>query len=172
MLFTGQAEITIDAKQRLAIPAKFRGPKRAKHGSYASDASDEQKTPKPGPSSWYCVPWPVGSLLRLYPEEAFDRLSASQDDSLIPNQDLADFEASFFSSAERLDMDAAGRIRLPKWHLDLVGLPSEVMVLGVRNRLEIRDRAGWLASQSERFNQLTTLVERMEARGRSNGSTT
>lgn len=166
MLFTGQAEITIDAKQRLAVPAKFRGPRPPRSKDAPTGSSDGETTDKPGPTGWYCVPWPVGSLLRLYPEDAFDRLAASQDDSLVPSQDLADFEASFFSAAERVDMDAAGRLRIPKWHLDLVGLPSEVMVLGVRNRLEIRDRAAWLASQNERFQQLQTLVERMEARHR------
>ena len=166
MLFTGQAEITIDAKQRLAIPAKFRGPKAARSKDGPASPDSETTGAKPAPTAWYCVPWPDGALLRLYPEDAFHRLSESPDDSLVPNQDLADFEAIFFSSAERLDMDSAGRIRLPKLHLDLVGLPSEVIVLGARNRLEIRGRAAWLDSQKDRFNQLQTLVERMEARNR------
>jgi len=164
VLFTGQAEITIDAKQRLAIPAKFRGPKPSK------PAGETEAEPGGGKTAWFCVPWPVGSLIRVYPEAAFERLSASPDDSLVPNADEADFEATFFSAAERVEMDSAGRIRLPKWHLDAVGLPNEVMVLGVRNRLEIRDRAGWVASQKDRFGRLQELVERMEARQRGGGN--
>lgn len=53
MLFTGQAEITIDAKQRLAIPSKFRA-------RLPKDQTEDK-------TSWFCVPWPDGSLLRLYP---------------------------------------------------------------------------------------------------------
>lgn len=173
MLFTGQAEITIDAKLRLAIPAKFRGSKpgpKPKGTEAGGGSGGEEGTTGESLSAWYCVPWPVGSLLRLYPEEAFHRLAQSPDDSLIPNQDLADFEASFFGSAERLDMDGTSRVRLPKWHLDLVGMPSEVVVVGARNRLEIRDRAAWMASQTERFSQLQSLVERIEGRNRRSGA--
>jgi DNA-binding transcriptional regulator/RsmH inhibitor MraZ len=168
VLFTGQSEITIDAKQRLAIPAKFRGGARSAPARTQNTGGDGA-SPESDPQAWYCVPWPVGSLLRLYPEDAFHRLAQSPDDSLIPNQDLADFEASFFGAAERLEQDKSGRVRLPKWHLDLVGMPSEVIVVGARNRLEIRDRATWLASQGDRFQQLTTLMDRMEARNRATG---
>lgn len=150
MLFTGQAEITIDAKQRLSVPSKFRA-----------------RMPEPGgdaKASWFCVPWPDGPLLRLYPDSVFERLASLREDSLTPDEDIAALEATLFGYAEQIDMDAAGRVRLPKLHLDLVEMPSEVVVIGVRNRLEIRSRAAWQGSEKQRFKDLASLVRRIESR--------
>ena len=46
MLFTGHSEHTIDAKLRLAIPAKYRN----------------NLTPERDGLAWFCVPWPGGVL--------------------------------------------------------------------------------------------------------------
>jgi len=150
LLFTGHAELNIDAKGRLAIPAKYRS---------------QWDVEKDGPG-WYCVPWPDGSL-RVYTEQTFQRLADRDETSLTPDPDVAELEANFFGSAERVEMDSAGRITLPKLHVRLTGLPSEVVVVGARNRMEIRDRESWLRDEQARFNQLPALVTRVESRKRS-----
>lgn len=150
VLLTGQAECSIDAKQRLAIPAKFR---------------QRLESAGQGPG-WYAVPWPDGSILRLYPEAVFEAQAAARDDTLTPAADDAKIETALFGFAERLELDGNGRVRLPKWHLDLLGLPSEVTVVGVRNRLELHDRAAWTGGQQDRFRELQALVERAAARKR------
>jgi DNA-binding transcriptional regulator/RsmH inhibitor MraZ len=73
-------------------------------------------------------------------------------------------EADLFGFAERLTEDAQGRIPLPKLHLELTGLGSKVVIVGAKNRLEVRDRDEWLASQRERFASLPQLVAKVEAR--------
>ncbi len=154
MLFTGHSELTIDAKMRLQIPAKYR------------NAWDETRDGK----AWYCVPWP-GGIVRLYSETCFEGL-ASQGASgrratLTPDQDAADLEADLFSLAERIEPDSAGRIALPKQHLELAGLgagSSEVVVIGAGNRLEVRDRAAWQQTLAQRFARLPSLVAKIEAR--------
>jgi MraZ protein len=152
VLFSGHSENTIDAKLRLAIPAKYR------------NALDPQRDG----SAWYCVPWP-GGVLRLYTEKQFETLAQQDPQSLTPDEDEAELETNLFGFAERLEMDGQGRIGLPKSHLDLAGLTAtEVVIVGARNRLEVRDRASWLAGQAERFAKLPALVARIEAkRGRS-----
>ncbi len=153
MLLTGQSEHSIDSKLRLAIAAKHR------------DQLGEQG------KVWYCVPWP-GGILRLYPASIFEELSSELDDSLMPVGDRADLDAMFFSQAERLEADGQGRIGLPKEHVSLAGLRKDdqagstfdVVVIGVRNRLEVRGKDAWNASKSERFASLSTLAERVEAR--------
>lgn len=154
MLFTGQAELTIDAKLRLQIPAKYR------------NAWDEARDGK----AWICVPWPVG-IVRLFTERCFEGLAAQgasgRRATLTPDQDAADLEANLFSLAERIEPDSAGRIALPKQHLELAGIGgggSEVVVLGAGNRLEIRDRALWSQTMSQRFASLPSLVAKIEAR--------
>ena len=147
MLFTGQAEITIDAKQRLAVPAKFRG----KLGE------DE--------TAWYCVPWPDGGILRLYPAAVFASQAGRLDDSLTAGSDASKIDQSF-GFAEQMEMDKTGRVRLPKWHLDLVGMPTDVMVVGARNRLEVHGRDAWKASMVDRFREMAALYERAERQRR------
>jgi MraZ protein len=153
VLLTGQSEHSIDSKLRLAIAAK--------HRDQLGEAG----------KVWYCVPWP-GGILRLYPETIFEKLSAQLDDSLMPSGDQAERDAMFFSQAERLEADAQGRIGLPKEHVLLAGLKSaessastfDVVVIGVKNRLEVRGKEAWNASKMERFAGLSTLAERVEAR--------
>ena len=147
MLFTGWAELNIDAKGRLAIPARYRNLLGA-----------EEK-------GWFTIPWPDGSL-RVYPERVFEELAGLIESSLLPDQDTAELELAFFGSAEREEMDSAGRITLPKRHIALAGLPSEVVVVGARHRLEVRDRSSWTGSDESRFRSLQTMVERTEAKRR------
>jgi len=147
LLCTGFAPATIDAKQRLAIPAKYR---------------NQWETERDG-SAWYCVPWPDG-VLRLYTEGRFTTLAEQHEHSLTPDEDEADLDAVLFGLAERLEMDSQGRISLPATHLQLTGLGGEVVVVGARNRLEVRERARWLESQDERFNRLPSLVARIDAK--------
>ena len=94
MLFTGTSELQIDAKQRLAVPAKYR---------------NQWDSSRDG-GAWVCVPWPTGRLLRLYTEGAFVRLSEQLASSIAPTEAQADFDASFYGYAERLEVDTAGRI--------------------------------------------------------------
>ena len=156
MIFTGHSEHSIDAKLRLAIPAKYRSQWEA-----ARDGD-----------AWYSVPYPDG-VIRVYTASTFERLAGSAPDSLTPDADEAELEAALFGQAERLEMDSAGRITLPRRHLDLVGLsPGEVVVVGARNRLEVRDRAKWRAGEQARFTRLPELVARIEgkrSRGGPNG---
>jgi MraZ protein len=148
LIFTGQAELVIDSKQRLAIPAKYRA------------QLEQQNLSK----AWICVPWP-GGVLRLYPESTFEALAlGTGDQTVIPGRDEAELDASFFGLAERLEMDSAGRVALPRHHLDQTRLSGDVIVTGARDRLEVRDRALWNASLAERFNALPELVARIQSK--------
>ncbi|MFM9996243.1 MAG: division/cell wall cluster transcriptional repressor MraZ [Phycisphaerales bacterium] len=156
LLFTGHSEHSIDAKGRLAVPAKYRG------------RLDEQRDGK----GWYSVPYP-GGVIRLYTQARFEALSDITPQKLTPDQDEAELEAELFGSAELLEMDVEGRVVLPKMHLDSAGLTSrEVVIVGARNRLEIRDRAAWLAGRGERFARLPELVARIEAKRNAGRGTT
>jgi MraZ protein len=145
MHFTGYSEHTIDAKQRLAIPAKYRA----------------QWDEKRDGTAWYGVPWP-GGVLRLYTETLFNELAEMMGSkSLAPGRDEASLDAGLFGFSERLEMDKQGRVALPRLALELTGLGSEVVIVGARNRLEVYDRAGWLATMRERFERLPEIADRL-----------
>ena len=147
MLFTGQSEHSIDAKQRLAIPAKYRNQWDA-----ARDGG-----------AWVCIPWPTGHL-RLYTESTFAALARQGEMSLTPDEDLAELQTTLFGLAERLEMDSAGRVIIPQQHLKLAGIGAEVSVVGAGDRLEVRNRGQWTAAAASRFEALPKLVERIQQR--------
>lgn len=139
MLFTGEYEHTIDAKHRLAIPAEFR-----------SGMNPEQLG-----SAFYISPGPNGALW-LWPERTFENLAGAMSSSLLPAEELMEFEELLYSQSRRLDLDKAGRVRLPERMLEEAGLGSQVVILGVKDHLELRDPEQWnmrrqqkLAKQSE-----------------------
>lgn len=147
VLFTGTYEHTIDDKQRLAVPADIRAQWRDEaHGS-----------------AFFAVPWP-GNLIRLYTEKHFQTLAASRSLTLTPDEDEAELQATLFGLSRRVEMDKAGRIRLHEDLLAMTGLPKEVVLVGAGDRLEIRDRAAWKATQTDRLNHLPELIRRINAK--------
>ena len=147
MLFTGHYEHTIDAKHRLAIPADI----RARWNAVSDGAA------------FFAVPW-VGGIIRLYTETDFHHRAGAIPTTLTPDEDDAEVQATMFGLSRRIDLDAAGRVRIPEDLLELTGLGPDVVLVGAGDRLEIRDRAAWAASKSERLAKLPELMRRISAR--------
>lgn len=147
VLFTYEYAHSIDDKYRLAIPAEYR------------HQWNEQRDGK----AWFCVPWPgteAGKTghLRLYTEATFQQMSSCRPAVMFPDEQEADREASYYGFAIRLTMDKQGRITIPEKHLRLAGLGRDVVIVGAGSRLEVRDRASWIATEEERFRRLPQRV--------------
>ena len=131
MFFFGQYEHTIDAKQRLAIPADARA---------VLDAAGNGSTfvVAPGTSDSIC----------LWPERTFTELAqASLGGSFLGDARLVEFQRAIFSQAQRCPMDSAGRIRLPERLLSQYGLSGSVMVVGAMDHLEVIAPDKWKDKQ-------------------------
>ena len=126
MIFTNEYEHTIDDKQRLAIPAEIR-----------SRLNPEQHT-----NAWYLVLGANGTLW-LWPERTFEAMAGALEQTLLPGEERMEYEELLFSQATRMEMDKAGRIRLPESKLVGAGLRQTVVILGVRDHLELRDPVVW-----------------------------
>ena len=150
MPFTGQAEATIDAKQRLAVPAKFRN----------------RTNPETDGTTWFCIPWPQTNSLRLYTEKMHNELftAGRRDPSLTPDADQAELDVILHSVTEQVDIDSNNRIRLPKWQVESLGLPKEVIVLGAGDRLEIRARDEWQNEFADRLSKMSDLASKLAKR--------
>ena len=151
MSLIGQAEVTIDSKSRLPIPAKFRG-----------DAPATEDAPR---QVWISTPRADGTLW-LFPSETFQALAACVDQPLSPDSDLAEHNRVLFGFSERITEDSAHRLTLPRKHLELVGLPKDVTLVGTLNHLEVHDRAEWLSREAERLARLPDLSARLAAQSR------
>lgn len=124
MFFTGHSEHAIDAKNRLAIPARFRN----------------QLDPEQDGLRLYVVPGrPTGSLW-LYPENYFRRMWSRGQGDPLPSVEQLQHDQAFFPWAELLDFDSQNRVLLPDAMLKRARLGKEVVVCGVRDHLEIRNR--------------------------------
>lgn len=148
MIFTGHAELNIDAKQRLAIPAKHRA----------------RLTPERDGTAWYCVPC-GDKKLALYTEKRFEEIVEKGELTLTRNEAESMLASTFFGMCERIEPDAAGRIVIPRLHKDTAGLGDEVVMVGCGKYLEIWDRAVWAAQFMNQFKNLPSLVNEVNNRG-------
>jgi MraZ protein len=146
VLFTGHSEHSVDAKLRLAIPARYRN----------------LWDPVRDGSAWYSVP--STGLIRLYTERTFEKLADQGESTLTPDDETAKLEEALFGLAERLEMDSAGRVMLPRWQWEQSGLPSDVVIVGARYKLEIHDAKLWLASRADKIKSLPSLIAKRDPR--------
>jgi MraZ protein len=138
LVFTGTYEHAIDAKNRLAIPAEIRALLRRNRPTAAG-------APDAGQPLALYVTRGEGQVLCLYTDEGFEQRAADLDKSELETERLLAYERVMFSLARRVEIDEQGRVRLPDQLLKMVDLPQEVVLLGVKDHLEIRGRDAWNA---------------------------
>ena len=138
MAFRGQFDYSLDAKNRLNVPPKFR--------AAFSNGVVLAKGLEP------CV-W-------LWPPDAFDRFTERVLGGLNPvsaeRRKLTRYVAGNSFDAE---LDAAGRVTLNQALLDHAGIDKEVVVVGVLDYLEVWARDRWLASQDELGAEIGEIAE-------------
>ena len=131
MSFLGQYEHTLDAKNRLTIPAKFRA-----QLSEGIVLAKEQET---------CI--------AIRPATAWNRFTEEMRDlGTFWNQDYRDFQRRYAAGAFDAQLDAAGRIMLPQALIDKAELSREVVLVGNLDTIEVWDRARW-RREEERLDQ-------------------
>lgn len=144
MPFTGQADAVIDAKQRLALPAKFRS----------------EWNPAQDGATWMALPWTPTGTLRIYTSRMFDELfrAGRPSPSLFPSPEEARLEQAVFSITERLEVDQNHRVRLPAWQIEKLALQREVVVIGAGDRLEVHPRERWHAGFDAMLDEIGALA--------------
>lgn len=128
----GEYELSIDDKNRLLVPADIR---RAIH----PDTHGEAFFLIIGINK---VPW-------LYPERYYEQLvSETTPSEITPGEDLLAFDQMNFAMASRLPWDKQGRLLIPDKTLRRTSLDREVTLIGVRDHLELWNRADWDARRA------------------------
>jgi MraZ protein len=123
-MFLGEYEHAIDAKGRMAVPAKFRA--QMDRGAVVSKG--------------------MGTCLSVYTVEHWEQRS-NELVAGMSSDDLRDFERRIYPSASEIELDAQGRMVIPAKLRAYANLKNEVTVAGVRDHYEIWDRATWQAYQ-------------------------
>jgi transcriptional regulator MraZ len=147
--FLGQYEHTLDAKNRLTIPAKFRGP--------LSDGVVLSKQLDTCISIWPATSWDLFTEQKLTSRDPFD-------------EDVRTLQRFFGAGAFDTRLDAAGRIMLPPPLIDHAGIRKSVVLVGHQDTIEVWDADRW-REEDQRINEAATDVARRLSRGRGGDTT-
>jgi MraZ protein len=140
LAFRGHYEHSLDAKNRLSIPARF----RAAFSSGVVLAKD----PEP------CVGiWPTETH-----ESIIQRALSGLNPMGSQHRKLSRF---FQANSWDIDLDAAGRVTLPPPLLGHAGVEKEVVVAGVGDHLEVWDRERWNGQQQSLDAQIEEVTEQL-----------
>ncbi len=153
--FLGNIEAKMDAKARIFVPAAFRKILQSSSQSVLILRKDIFQ-----------------DCLVLYPvnvwEEELTKLRTR-----LSRWDKAQQQVfrQFVVDAERLEMDASGRILIPKRYLQMLKISSEIIFLGVDNTIELWTKEALdksLISTEDFSNQIQELMNNNPEQGFSN----
>ncbi len=179
MVFVGDYEHSLDAKNRLAIPREIRavaathananrgdqpgladgGDSRGASGAASGGAgrganrgaSDGTGETNEGRGLvFYVTPGEDEQCLCLYTESMFHKRAEQLDNSSRDPDELLAYEELFYGLSRRVATDAQGRIRLPDSLLERAGLDREVVLVGVKDHVRIYNRPYWQARMAQR----------------------
>ena len=120
-----QAELTVDAKGRLALPRPVRA------------ALEEQGSPA------LVLVFHKGALMAWTQDEFEERFERPLAESDPFDDDVRDFTHALLSTAHDVQMDGQGRIRLPPKLRRYASIDREVVVQSIVGRIEVWDRETW-----------------------------
>ena len=142
-MLVGEHEHTIDDKNRLTLPARFR---RAFADGIVLARGIER-------------------CLTAYPRDQWAASVESRLRELDPlSREGRLMQRYFFSGASEAELDKQGRVMVPSPLGDYAGLGKEVVVAGIRDHLEIWDRAAWRAHLDEIEGSAEDVAERLATR--------
>ena len=104
----------------------------------------------------YLAPGTDGSL-ELYSEESFTRLAAQLEAGPRNDREIRAFHRLFYGQVQRIDVDKQGRVRLPAELAQLASLGKDIVLVGVRDHVEIWNLQRWeayLDSTQPHFDEL------------------
>jgi MraZ protein len=125
-MFTGEYRHSVDAKGRVAIPARFR--LQLEDGAVVA--------------KW------VDGCAAVFTRSAFEQLASRVAALPLADERARSFSRFLFSSAFDVESDAQGRIVVPSSIREWAGLGSESIVVGARDHVEIWDPQRWAQAQA------------------------
>ena len=142
-MLIGEYIHTIDEKSRVSMPAKFR------------KELGKKIIITPG----------LGQCLFIFTtkewEKVSKKLSDSDSDLSFLKADQRSFNRYMFGRAAEVEMDAIGRILIPDFLKDRIGLKNSAAIVGVKDRVEIWNDKTWSAHQEIIEKQAEQLAEKL-----------
>lgn len=120
-MFMGEYNHTIDTKNRLIIPSKFR-----------EALGDE-----------FVVTKGLDGCLFVYDNDAWAEFEEKLKGLPLTNKEARTFVRFFLAGAANVEVDKQGRILIPSVLKEFAGINKDVVLVGVASRIEIWSRERW-----------------------------
>ena len=131
-MFRGVQHINMDAKGRLAMPARQREPLAEMCGGRVVVTIDTQAT-----------------CLVVYPLPEWERFETEVQALPAMKPAIRRFQRLILGYATDLDLDANGRVLLPQSLREYAQLDKKLVVVGQGNKLELWSEALWFAERDQ-----------------------
>jgi MraZ protein len=134
MLLTGTYPRTLDDKNRLALPSRIREQLAKARQLFVAQGLDQ--------------------CLWVYDRAGLEKLAEKLDQVSATDGEVRTFRRLFFAQMEAVDLDKTGRVLIPERLVQFAGLGHEVVLIGVRDHLEVWDAGRWqqyLTANSPRY---------------------
>src|SRR5262249_16153891 len=128
-----------DDKKRLALPKRLRDSVGDKAQLFVAPGQDQ--------------------CLWIYDQERLESLADKLDQTPATDAEARVFRPLFFPPMEALELHPRGRILIPDRLVEFAGLTHEVVLLGVRDHLELWDAQRWQAYMQENGPQFDKVAE-------------
>lgn len=138
-MLIGEYRHNIDAKKRIAIPAKF----RKEIGEKAVIAKGQEQ------------------CLMVFPVYEWERIANKLSEIPTGTASNRNFVRNFLSGAIDVDIDALGRILVPDYLKQFANLKEKVVITGLYKKLEIWDEERWDDYKSKVETQADDLAEKL-----------
>ena len=120
-MFIGEYHHSIDEKNRLIIPAKFR-----------EELGDK-----------FIITKGIENCLFVYSLESWQKIVNKLETLPFTKKDARSFTRLFLSGATVCEFDKQGRITLKEPHTNYASLIKDCVIVGVNDRLEIWSKTNW-----------------------------
>ncbi|MDD5626318.1 MAG: division/cell wall cluster transcriptional repressor MraZ [Patescibacteria group bacterium] len=142
-MFIGEYHYTIDEKNRLAVPVKFRA-------SILKGA---------------VVTRGIDACLFLYPKKEWDKLAAKLAAMPINKSKTRAFSRLMLAGAMEVELDKQGRINLPDYLKQYASINKKIVIAGLYDRLEIWDEQAWEEYKKKSEEESTDIAEELGGLG-------
>ena len=145
--FIGNSEARLDAKGRFFVPSTYRK-------LLPDDGCGRRLVMRMDPDN---------ACIILYPEDVWNRKVGDFREKLDEwNPDDQMLLMQFVSDAEWLEIDAQGRILVPRRYLQQIGADAEVLFVGMLDRMALWSKAGYEQSRLSQADFAKRLAEKMK----------
>lgn len=142
-MLIGEYIHTIDEKNRVSMPAKFR--------------KELGKTIIITPG--------LGQCLFIFTNQEWEKvsrkLSDSEADLSFLKADQRNFNRYMFGRAAEVEIDSIGRILIPDFLKDRIGLKDTAAIIGVKDRVEVWNEKAWSENKAIVEKQAEELAEKL-----------